>query len=108
MGIADYLSRHPSPIEGESVKASEFYNTRFTVNHVNNLNDVSASELNEPIRGRRWLKLQRSDKRSKSAQLSTQNKQTVACENENQSISTDNNKMGQAQQVVNLTKFQTK
>ena len=27
MGIADYLSRHPSPIELESVKASELWNT---------------------------------------------------------------------------------
>ena len=50
IGSADYLSRHPSPIEGESVNASELWNTWFTVNHVNNLNDVLASELNEPIR----------------------------------------------------------
>ena len=103
MGIANYLSRHPSSIEGESVKASELWNTWFTVNSVKNLNDVLASELNEPIRGRRWLKLQRSDKRSKSAHLPIQSKQTVACENENQSNSTDNNKMGHTQSTQDLT-----
>ena len=52
MGIADYLSRHPSPIEGEGIKATELWNTWFTVNHVNNLNAVLANEMNEPIRGR--------------------------------------------------------
>ena len=103
MGIADCLSRHPSPKEGESVKASELWNTWFTVNHVNNLNDVLASELNEPIRGRRWLKLQRNDKRSKSAHLPIQNKQLAACENKNQSNSTATNKMGQAQSTHDLT-----
>ena len=66
MGIAECLSRHPSPIEGESIKASELW---FTVNHVKNMDDTLAAELNDPIRGQRWLKLQRSDKRSKSAQL---------------------------------------
>ena len=103
MGIADYLSRHPSPIEGESVNASELWNTWFTVNHVNNLNDVLASELNEPIRGRRWIKLQRNDIRSKSAHLPKQKTQPVACENKNQTNSTATNKMGQAQSTHSLT-----
>ena len=98
--IADYLSRHPSPIEGESVKASELWNTWFTVNHVNNLNDILADELNESTRGRRWLKLQRNDKRSKNAHLPIQNKQTVNCESDN---SIDKRKMGQTQSTSDLT-----
>ena len=92
MGIADYLSRHPSPIEGESINASELWNTWFTVNHVNNLNDVLADEINQPIRGRRWLKLPGNDKRSKSAQLPVKNKQTAAYSNK-----TLTNKMGKTQ-----------
>ena len=98
MGIANYPSRHPSPIDGKSIKASELWNTWFTGNHVNNLNDVLANELNQPIRGRRWLKLPRNDKRSKSAQLPIQNKQTAACSNE-----ANNNKMGQTQSAEDLT-----
>ena len=78
MGIADYLSRHPSPIEGESIKASELWNTWFTVNHVYNLNDVLANKINQTIRGQQWLKLPKNDKRSKSAQLPIQNNQTAA------------------------------
>ena len=72
------------------------------MNHVNNLNDVLASELNEPNRGRQWIKLQRIDKRSKSAHLPIQNKQTAACENKNQTNSTATNKMGQAQSTNDL------
>ena len=98
MGIADYLSRHPSPIEVESMNASELWNTWFTVNHVNNLNDVLAEEINQPIRGRRWLKLPRNDKRSKSAQLPVKNKQTAAYSNK-----TLTNKMGQTQSAEELS-----
>ena len=94
MGIADYLLRHPSPLERESIKASELWNTWFTVNH---LNDVLADEINQPIRGRRWLKLPRNDKRSKSAQLPVQNKQTAAYSNEMLT-----NKMGQTQSAEEL------
>ena len=65
-GIADYLSRHPSPIEGRSVKADELWNNWFTVNHVNNVNSILAEEFNGPIRGRRWIKLRRDEARSKS------------------------------------------
>ena len=72
------------------------------MNHVNNLNDVLASQLNEPNRGRQWIKLQRIDKRSKSAHLPIQNKQTAACENKNQTNSTATNKMGQAQSTNDL------
>ena len=103
MGIADYLSRHPSPIKGKSVNASELWNRWFRVNHINNSNDILASELNQLIRGRRWIKLQRNDIRSKSAHLPIQNKQTAACENKNQTNSTATNKMGQAQSTHSLT-----
>ena len=70
------------------------------MNHVNNLNDILADELNESIRGRRWLKLQRSDERSKSAHLPIQNRQTVNCESNN---SIDKRKMGQTQSTSELT-----
>ena len=103
MGITDYLSRHPSPIEGESIKATELWNTWFTVNHVNNLNAVLANELNEPIRGRKWIKLQRNDKRSKSAHWPIQSKQTDASENTKNANSSFDNKMGQNQSTNNLT-----
>ena len=102
MGIADYLSRHPSPIEGESVKATELWNTWFTVNHVNNLNAVLVNELNEPIRGRRWLKLKRSDERSKSAHWPIQGKQTNARGSTKYENSNAANKMGQAHSADNL------
>ena len=49
IGIADYLSRHPSPIEGESVKADKLWNNWFTVKHVNNVNSILAEEINGPI-----------------------------------------------------------
>ena len=69
IGIAlAYLSRHPSQIEGESVKAKELCNNWFTVNHVNNVNSILAEEFNRAIRGRQWLKLRREDKHSKSEQ----------------------------------------
>ena len=103
MGITDYLSRHPSPIEGESIKATELWNTWFTVNHVNNLNAVLANELNEPIGGRKWIKLQKNDKRSKSAHWPIQSKQTDACENTKNASSSVDNKMGQSQTTNNLT-----
>ena len=44
-----------------------------------------------------------SEPRKQLAHLPIQNKQTVPCENENQSNSTDNNKMGQAQSTHDLT-----
>ena len=34
LGITDYLSRHPSPYEGTSVKAEQLFNEWFTVNVV--------------------------------------------------------------------------
>ena len=39
-GIAYYLSRHPSNLEGASVKAEMLWNEWFTVNSVNSLFDV--------------------------------------------------------------------
>ena len=35
LGIADHLSRHPSPIQGEAIKAEELWNSWSTVDHVN-------------------------------------------------------------------------
>ena len=57
IGIADYLSRHPSQREGESVKAKDLWNNWFTVNHVIYVNSILAEEFKRPIRGRQWLKL---------------------------------------------------
>ena len=51
IGIAVYLSRHPSQIEGISVKATEMWNNWFTVNHVYNVNSILAEEFSGPIRG---------------------------------------------------------
>ena len=49
IGMADYLSRHPSELEGASVKAKMLCNGWFTVNSVINLNDLldSSAEVNE-------------------------------------------------------------
>ena len=52
ISTADYLSRHPSQIEGASVKAKDLWNNWFTVNHINNVNSFLAEEFNRPIRGR--------------------------------------------------------
>ena len=41
LGMADYLSRHTSELEGASIKADMQWNEWFTVNSVNSLNNVS-------------------------------------------------------------------
>ena len=74
--IAVYLSRHPSTIEGESVKAAELWNNWFTVNHVHNVNSVLADDFSGPIRGRQWIELNRNDERNKSSQTETSCEQT--------------------------------
>ena len=40
LGMADYLSRHPTELHVASVKAEALWNEWFTVNSVINLNDV--------------------------------------------------------------------
>ena len=40
LGMADYLSRHPSEMQGAAVKAETLWNEWFTVNSVSSLNDV--------------------------------------------------------------------
>ena len=40
LGMADYLSRHPSELEGASIKAETLWNEWFTVNSVISLNNV--------------------------------------------------------------------
>ena len=45
LGMADYLSRHPSNLEGASIKAEMLWNEWFTVNSVNSLIDVLDSSV---------------------------------------------------------------
>ena len=40
LGMEDYLSRHPTDLQGSSVKAETLWNERFTINSVISLNDV--------------------------------------------------------------------
>ena len=40
LGMADYLSRHPTELQGASLKAESLWNEWFTVNSVNSLKDV--------------------------------------------------------------------
>ena len=40
LGMADYLSRHPTELCGSAVKAETLWNEWFTVNSINSLNDV--------------------------------------------------------------------
>ena len=39
-GMADYLSRHLTELQGTSIKAETLWNEWFTVNSINSLNDV--------------------------------------------------------------------
>ena len=50
LGFADYLSRHPSDLKGQSIQAEELRNDWFTVNIVNKFNviDQKASPLEHP------------------------------------------------------------
>ena len=41
LGMADYLSRHPTELQGASVKAETLWNKWFTVNSIISLNNVS-------------------------------------------------------------------
>ena len=43
--MADYLSRHPSNLEGASIKSEVLWYKRFTVNSVNSLTDVLDSSV---------------------------------------------------------------
>ena len=63
LGIADYLSRHPSPIYDESLKAEERWNIWLAVNHVNAFNSLLAKQIEEPI------KSQQHDRTSATASL---------------------------------------
>ena len=38
--MADYLSRHPTELQGAAIKADTLWNECFTVNNVISLNDV--------------------------------------------------------------------
>ena len=40
LGMADYLPRHPTELQGASIKAETLWNEWFTVNSINSLNDV--------------------------------------------------------------------
>ena len=50
LGFADYLSRHSSPIYGESMNTEELWNSWFTANHVNAFNSILTNQLEESIR----------------------------------------------------------
>ena len=91
IGIADYLSKHPSQLEGKSVKAKDLWNNCITVNFVNNVKSILAEKFNRPIRGRQWLKLRRDDKRSKREQThkTHENKQTTRLTKMGQNKSTN-------------------
>ena len=57
LGKADFLSRHPTKLQGASVKAETLWNEWFTVNSVISLNDVldnngATSEQGESVRSR--------------------------------------------------------
>ena len=95
IGIANYLSRHPSPIEG----TEELWNNWFTVNHVNNVNSILAEEFNGPIRGRHWIKLRRGDERSKSESIrdSFKARNTLQFNNDN--------KMGQTNSINTIAGY---
>ena len=40
LGMADYQSRHPTDLQGASIKAETLWNEWFTLNSINSLNDV--------------------------------------------------------------------
>ena len=44
LGFADYLSRHPSEIKGNTVKAEKLWNDWFTVNAITKINAISEKE----------------------------------------------------------------
>ena len=53
LGMADYLSRHPTELYGSTIKAETLWNEWFTVNSVNSLNNVfdcseASSEQSKP------------------------------------------------------------
>ena len=53
LGMADYLSRHPTDLQGSSIKAETLWNEWFTVNSVISLKDVldnneASSEKSKP------------------------------------------------------------
>ena len=54
LGMADYLSRHPSPYEGNVVKAEELFNNWFTINVIDGitptLNKAKRAESAKPIK----------------------------------------------------------
>ena len=59
LGLADYLSRHPSDYESSTVKAEEMFNSWFTVNVVDEIVPSMNRKVtieNEPIRIEREIK----------------------------------------------------
>ena len=57
LGMADYLSRHPSPYEGNVVKAEELFNNWFTINVIDGitptLNKAKRAESAKPIKSQK-------------------------------------------------------
>ena len=84
------------------MKAADLWNNWFTMTHENNVNRVLAPELNGPINGRRWKKLNRNEERSRSTQAIIPHEQIERLKS--------STKTGQSQSTNTLisTKHQTK
>ena len=75
MGMADYLSRHPSPLKGDTQFAEELWNNWFTVNMLNSQSVSVAGWQRE--KGRPPMRAQQSANSSVSTNRMTQD----ACKN---------------------------
>ena len=64
LGMADYLSRHPSEYEGSVIKAEELFNDWFTVNVVKEITPQlkRLADQSEPIRVQESLKVKQTPK----------------------------------------------
>ena len=49
LGFANYLSRHPSELEGSTILAEKQWNEWFTVNIISNINAISVDEVKPMI-----------------------------------------------------------
>ena len=63
LGMADYLSRHPSKYEGASILAEKLYNDWFTVSVVDDItpNFTGLANSREPIRSRESVNLEKAN-----------------------------------------------
>ena len=63
LGMADYLSRHPSKYEGASILAEKLFNDWFTVSVVDDItpNFTGLANSREPIRNRESVKFEKAN-----------------------------------------------